>query len=46
MAPHGAFPGADEPVNVDADPEDALKAFLGQGGEDDEPDAIEPVLDE
>ena len=46
MTPRDAFPGNDEPVNIDADPEDALRALLGEGGEEGEPDAIEPVLDE
>ena len=46
MTLRDAFPGDDESVNLDADPEDALRALLGQGGEDSEPDAIEPVLDE
>ncbi|HXA31702.1 MAG TPA: hypothetical protein VNV87_05555 [Acidimicrobiales bacterium] len=45
MTPRDAFPGYDEPVNIDADPEDALRALLGDGGEADDADAIEPELD-
>jgi hypothetical protein len=28
MAPRDAFPGYDEPVNIDMEPEDALKVLL------------------
>ena len=46
MTPRDAFPGDDEPVSIDADPEDALRALLRDGAEEGDPDAIEPVLDE
>jgi hypothetical protein len=41
--PRDAFEGYDEPVNIDMDPEEALKLLLN-----DEPasDTIEPILDE
>jgi hypothetical protein len=29
MSPREAFPGYDEPVNINMEPEDALKALLG-----------------
>jgi hypothetical protein len=46
MTPRDAFPGYDEPVNIDADPEDALRALMGVDDDDGEPEAIEPVMDE
>lgn len=39
--PRDAFEGYDEPVNIDMEPEDALKLLLTEPN----PDAIEPVLD-
>lgn len=44
MAPRTAFPGYDDPVNIQGDPEEALGALLGP--EEPEADAIEPQLDE
>ena len=43
MTPRDAFPGYDEPVNIEGDPEELLAGLL----EPDEPeaDAIEPELD-
>lgn len=46
MTPRDAFPGYDEPVNIGADPEDALRALLGVEDGDGDADAVEPVLDE
>jgi hypothetical protein len=39
--PRDAFEGYDEPVNIDMDPEEALKLLLGSPA----PDVIEPELD-
>ena len=39
--PRDAFPDYDEPVNIDMEPEEALKLLLT----DPSADAIEPVLD-
>jgi hypothetical protein len=41
--PRDAFEGYDEPINVDMDPEDALRLVM-----EPEPveDAVEPILDE
>jgi hypothetical protein len=36
MAPRDAFPGYDEPVNIDMDPEDALRVLVENQGEDEE----------
>jgi hypothetical protein len=44
--PREAFPGYDDPVNIDGKPEDVLKLLLADevtGGAEDE---IEPVLDD
>ena len=40
--PRDAFEGYDEPVNIDMEPEEALKLLLST---EPNPDAIEPVLD-
>lgn len=41
--PRDAFPGYDEPVNIDGDPEELLRTLM----EPDQPaDEIEPELDE
>jgi hypothetical protein len=40
--PRDAFEGYDEPVNIDMDPEEALKLLLKT---EHDPDAIGPVLD-
>lgn len=44
MPPRTAFPGYDDPVNIEGDPEELLGKLLGN----DEPaaDEIEPDLDE
>jgi len=40
--PRDAFEGYDEPVNIDMEPEEALKLLLTA---EPNPEAIEPVLD-
>ena len=40
MMPRDAFEGYDEPVNIDMEPEEALKLLLNPA-----PDVIEPELD-
>jgi hypothetical protein len=37
MTPRDAFPGYDEPVNIDMEPEEALKMLIDAEGEE-EPD--------
>ncbi|MGO9030030.1 MAG: hypothetical protein ACLQOZ_15555 [Acidimicrobiales bacterium] len=47
MCPRDAFPGFDDPVNVDLDHEDALKLLLGADEVAEAPtDEIEPILDD
>jgi len=43
VTPRDAFPGYDEPVNIEGDPEEMLKRLM----DPDEPtaDAIEPEMD-
>jgi len=43
--PREAFPGYDDPVNIQGDPEEAIKALI-RDDEDGDSDEIEPVLDE
>jgi hypothetical protein len=40
VAPRDAFPGYDEPVNIDMDPEEALQVLLDTEGAE-EPDEAE-----
>jgi hypothetical protein len=40
--PRTAFPGYDEPVNIDMDPEDALKLILDDPAEDEAMPEAEP----
>jgi hypothetical protein len=44
--PGGAVPGPDQPVNIEADPEDLLRSLVAEEVGEVDPDAIEPVLDE
>jgi hypothetical protein len=44
--PRDAFPGYDDPVNIDADPEEALTTLLADEVGQGDSDTIEPVLDE
>jgi hypothetical protein len=44
--PREAFPGYDEPVNIEGEPEDVLKVLLGDEVGAGDSDAIEPVLDD
>lgn len=44
--PRDAFPGYDDPVNIDADPEEALNVLLGDEVGEGESETVEPVTDE
>jgi hypothetical protein len=44
--PRDAFPGYDDPVNIEGDPEDVLKVLLGDEVGTGADDVIEPVLDD
>ncbi len=44
--PRDAFEGYDEPVNIDLDPEEALRLLLTKETDEGASDVIEPVLDE
>jgi hypothetical protein len=44
--PRDAFPGYDEPVNIEGEPEDVLKVLLGDEVSDGNADEVEPILDE
>lgn len=44
--PRTAFPGYDEPVNIEGDPEELLTALLQPESVEPEADAIKPELDE
>lgn len=46
MTPRDAFPGYDDAVNIEGDPEDLLKTLLTPDAVEPEPDQIEPELDE
>jgi hypothetical protein len=45
MAPE-VFPGHDEPVTIEGEPDDALRLLLTQEVGEGEPETVEPVLDE
>jgi hypothetical protein len=42
VAPRDAFPGYDEPVNIDLEPEEALQILLGAESDEDTEEAPEP----
>ena len=44
--PREAFPGYDEPVNIEGEPEDVLKVLLADEVGSGDNDTIEPVLDD
>ena len=44
--PRDAFPGYDDPVNIEGEPEDVLKVLLGDEVSDGNADEVEPILDE
>jgi hypothetical protein len=44
--PRDAFPGYDDPVNIEGEPEDALKVLLGTEADAPAEDVVEPVLDD
>lgn len=46
MAPRTAFPGYDEPVNIEGDPEELLSTLLQPENTPGTEDGIEPVLDD
>jgi hypothetical protein len=46
VTPRDTFPGYDEPVNIDMDPEDALKVLLEVNGDSGDEDGVEPVRDD
>jgi hypothetical protein len=44
--PRDAFPGYDDPVNIEGEPEDVLKVLLGDEVTVEDTEAIEPELDD
>ena len=46
MSPRDAFPGYDDPVNIEGEPEDVLKVLLGDEVSSGAEDVVEPVLDD
>ena len=46
MSPRDAFPGYDEPVNIEGDPEHVLKLLLGDEADPGADDVVEPILDD
>jgi hypothetical protein len=44
--PRDAFPGYDEPVNIEGDPEELLRTLMAPESAAPEDDEIEPELDE
>jgi hypothetical protein len=44
--PRDGFPGSDDPVNIEGDPEGVLKALLDTETDAGPEDVVEPVLDE
>jgi hypothetical protein len=46
MAPRDAFPGYDEPVNIEGDPEELLATLLAPETVGPVEDGIEPQLDD
>ncbi len=44
--PGAAFPGDEEPVTLEGDPEDALKVLLEKETAPGADDVVEPVLDD
>jgi hypothetical protein len=43
--PREAFPGYDEPVNIEGEPEEVLKVLLGDEVTERDNDTVEPELD-
>lgn len=46
MSPRDAFPGYDEPVNLNGEPEDVLKVLLADEVGEGDTEQVEPVLDD
>lgn len=46
MSPRDAFPGYDDPVNIDGDFEDVVEKLLSPEVGEGDSDQVEPVLDE
>jgi hypothetical protein len=44
--PREAFSGDDELLNIEGEPEEALKVLLGDEVGEGDPDVVEPMLDE
>ena len=44
--PRDAFPGYDDPVNIEGEPDDVLKVLLGDEVSSGNAEAVEPELDE
>ena len=43
VAPRDAFPGYDDPVNIDMEPEDAVKLLVDANEEETEDEATETI---
>lgn len=46
MSPRDAFPGYDDPVNIEGDPDDVLKLLMTDEADPGADDVVEPVLDD
>jgi hypothetical protein len=46
MTPRDAFPGYDDPVNIEGEPDEVLKVLLGDEVTVNPDDVVEPVLDD
>jgi len=44
--PRDAFPGYDDPVNIDGDPDEVLTLLMGDEVTTGADDVVEPVLDD
>jgi hypothetical protein len=44
--PRDAFPGYDDPVNIEGEPDEVLKVLLGDEVTVNPDDVVEPVLDD
>ena len=44
--PRDAFPGYDDPVNIDGDPDDVLRLLMADEANPGVDDVIEPALDD
>jgi hypothetical protein len=46
MSPRDAFPGYDDPVNIEGDPNDVVGLLMADEASPGADDAVEPVLDD